>query len=524
MAERSPREISRRQFLGGAAAGIGAGAAVAALPGGGLAFADAAADAAATTVPALPPTTNAVELSRFGFMFPNLDPLRPDRDPKFTLANLHALAQTMPEAADPNINGSDDPNFDINHLGSARTYFGQFIDHDLTLDGQPQPAQFFSTNDNGKLLDPSGNPVYNFETFRFDLSSVYGGGPPVSAQLYASDGIHFQVVENNGNGVRDLPRLATGQAILVEGRNDENEIIAQVHIAFLKFHNAVADYLGPSATFAQVQSHVLHYYQWAVCHDFLPGWVGQTTVAGIANGSIPSFYRPGSFSHPYTALEWSVAAYRFGHSAVRDDYELNDTDTSHNIFDGTDNDLHGGRPLPAGRQIDWGDFELPLQSAANTAAGNTQAPRLVDTHISNGLFLLPIGGQSGAEVSGLSSLAERNLIRGFFYGLPSGQHIARAMGVPVIPPNRAIDPAVVPGFKAGTPAWYYMLKEAELAGGQYLGTVGGRIVADVFLGILRADPASYLYSGFTPKPPIAPAVGQFGIADLLVFAGVASRP
>lgn len=498
---------TRRDFL----ARLGIGTSVALLDGGGRALAAPGASTPSASPP-LPPTADPQHLSSFGRMFPALPALRPDNDPKVTLANIGRLAATMPESVDPSINGPDDPKFDITGLGSARTYFGQFIDHDLTLDLQPQPADF---------IDPL--TLKNFETFRFDLSSVYGGGPTVSPQLYEADLKHFRVVEANANGVRDLPRDATGKAILVEGRNDENEIIGQVHTAFLKFHNKI---VGLGYDFDDAHRLTIHHYQWAILHDFLPGWVGQDVVSGVLNGSIQRFYHPVDADSPMTPVEWSVAAYRFGHSVVRDDYELNDTDSSHNIFDGTDNDLHGGRPLPAGRQIDWGDFEVPLQTAANTAAGNTQAPRLIDTHVSNGLFLLPIGGQSGAEVSGLQSLPQRNMIRGFFYGLPSGQAIARRMGVPVIHPNDAINPTAVPGFDGGTPAWYYMLKEAELQGGQRLGTVGGRIVTDVFAGLLQSDPHAILNPNvsFIPRPPIAPSTGTFGIADLLVFAGVAVRP
>ena len=118
------------------------------------------------------------------------------------------------------------------------------------------------------------------------------------------------------------------------------------------------------------------------------------------------------------------------------------------------------------------------------------------------------------------------MIRGLFYGLPSGQDIAKAMGVPAIDPDVAIDPSVVPGFERGTPAWYYMLKEAELAGGDLVGTVGGRIIADVFVGLLEADGDGILNRAvdFVARPPVAPAVGTFGLADLLVFAGVATRP
>ena len=48
-------------------------------------------------------------------------------------------------------------------------------------------------------------------------------------------------------------------------------------------------------------------------------------------------------------------------------------------------------------------------------------------------------------------------------------------------------------FGANTPLWYYILAEAKVAaGGLNLGPVGGRIVAETLIGLLRADPTSYL--------------------------------
>ena len=75
-----------------------------------------------------------------------------------------------------------------------------------------------------------------------------------------------------------------------------------------------------------------------------------------------------------------------------------------------------------------------------------------------------------------------------------------------------------------------MLREAELGGGLQLGRVGARLVADPFLGVLAADKDGLLHDNsptsrrWLPTPPIAPAEGVFGIEDLLVFAGVATRP
>jgi hypothetical protein len=506
-------DLKRRAFLRRVGIGVGGVGAVTLLPGGGRALAAAIPQQAA----GLPPTTDPKDLSQFGFMFPGLPPFRPDADPAVTLDNLAALALSM---QDPNATSGD--NLDSQ---SGLTYSGQFIDHDLTLDLEPQPTTFFPQTGDGLLTEDNGTPVNNFETFRFDLSSVYGGGPQVSPQLYAPDGVHFLVQEPNLNGVRDLPRNPNGTAILVEHRNDENEIISQVHTLFVKFHNAIADKLGLG--FADTQAMVINHYQWFVLHQFLPAIVGQDVVDGMLNGTIPRFYQPGNPHRCMTPVEWSTAAYRFGHSMVRLAYQVTTSTGKIQVFNLAGNDLHGGRPLPAGRQIDWGQFLTALRRPADNTDAKFNFPRMIDTLISKSLFALPIGGQSGAEPSGSNTLPFRNLVRAFFYGAPSGQDVAAAMGIPVIAPTDAIDPTKVPGFQTGTPLWYYILRESEIGGGRKIGPVGGRIVADVFLGLLQADKNGLLHDQahpFTPQPPIAPAPGQFELADAAVFAGVAIRP
>ena len=77
------------------------------------------------------------------------------------------------------------------------------------------------------------------------------------------------------------------------------------------------------------------------------------------------------------------------------------------------------------------------------------------------------------------------------------------------------------GLEHSTPLWYYVLKEAEIvADGLHLGPVGGRIVAEVFLGLLQTDPGSYLAT--TPRwpPTLPPTHPSFRTTDFLTFAGV----
>jgi hypothetical protein len=156
---------------------------------------------------------------------------------------------------------------------------------------------------------------------------------------------------------------------------------------------------------------------------------------------------------------------------------------------------------------------------------------------------MPIGGTAGVQPAGSNSIPYRDLVRGMHYLLPSGQEVAAYIGVPPIAPTTVIDPTVVPGYENGTPLWFYILHETFLSNqgsptiddfdntgtlGDFenvaLGPVGARICADVFLKLLELDPLSDIAQGWQPTPPIAPAPGQFGIEDLLVFAGVAERP
>ena len=98
------------------------------------------------------------------------------------------------------------------------------------------------------------------------------------------------------------------------------------------------------------------------------------------------------------------------------------------------------------------------------------------------------------------------------------------MRVPVLS-NATLGLSADPGWGGEAPLWFYVLKEAELppSDGERLGPVGGRIVAEVLVGLLQRDPNSYLYldPAWKPTPPLAPSTGQFGFVDLLRFAGAA---
>ncbi len=553
--------MTRRNLL---RLGLGAGGAVALLPLGGRALAGPAARAAGATPQPWPGEGG--QLAYFGRMFPQLRPFRPDADENVTLGNLATLADAMLEPGG---------GFDTTH-GAVYTYLGQFIDHDVTLDLQPQPTadfRFAGPRADDPLLDPAGAIVYDYESKRLDLSQIYGGGPSVSPQLYEPDGLHF-LVPLNVNGVVDLPRNPDGSAIVVEKRDDENQIISQLHVAFLLFHNAVADALG--GDFAATQQTVIRYYQYVVLNDFMPLLFGQSLIDQMLAGK-HRVYDPGAVvARPVMPVEFSAAAYRFGHSLTRNAYSVNpvispDNKNARNtLFLGVGGatgpaggagvpltpagDLHGGYPLTLDHQIDWRNFHENLFDSTVPGASLQvfKQPGADGLHmISQSLFGqppgvpavgtgagLPIGGPSGAQPSGSNSIQYRDFVRGFFYQLPSGQEVAAAYGLTPIDPTAAI-PASIPGFSAGTPLFFYVLYEAYLNNQSsattndfdntgtasdfqqaQLGPVGARICVDVLLRLIQLDPNGILQQPFTPMPPIAPEAGQFGIADLLRFAGV----
>jgi hypothetical protein len=425
------------------------------------------------------------------------------------------------------------------------TFFGQFLDHDLTFASRaPLLAQ----------SDP--RQTTNVRTTKFDLDSLYGDGPDGSPELYdtRSGDIKFRIEALPGseqaskNGVLrfDLPRDANNHAMIPDPRNDENVIVSQFHLAMLRFHNAVVDQLrsdpaqtGRSARqiFNEARRLVTWHYHWIILHEYLPLTIGQERVDDIVQNG-PRFYRPLDRTHDaqfrnsngnlLIPVEFAVAAFRFGHSQVRPSYRINFGpdggqqvilpifDDSVDPNDRDPDDLRGGKRAPR-RFVDWQTF-FKFDST------NFRFNKKIDTKLSSALMQLPgaRGPAPGLPADGVQSLASRNLMRHVNFGIPSGQAIARVMGVPVLTAGQLSELAPF-NMDRSTPLWYYILKEAEvLENGLRLGPVGSRIVGEVFIGVLQADPDSFVVAdkNFKPTLPSAQA-GDFNITDLLRFAGVA---
>jgi hypothetical protein len=483
---------------------------------------------------------------KFGRLF-DLPPLVASDDALF------ALAQAM---RDPNPSDAQGDNASI---PAGFTYLGQFVDHDITLDLTPLEQQ---------LEDLES--VSNFRTPALDLDALYGAGPQVSPYLYQRDladgrigpkllvgptsdspDATFQNIP--GTDSHDLPRTRHGRAAIGDERNDENLLVAQMHLAFIKFHNKVVDHvkeqnplLAGSALFEEARRVTTWHYQWIVLFDF----VERLTEPGLIRRILHDGRKHYRFrSRPFIPVEFSVAAYRLGHAMVREVYDHNRVFNSGPVhlaegtlgllffFTGKSGAIVGdlaGTPemqarfpnppgaldsLPSNWIIDWRLFFEVGDPVPDGLSRN--AARKLNPFITPALHELP--GEAGNRER---VLAFRNLKRGVRMKLPSGQAIARKMRVRVLTPDEVGSGpdgqvARAHGLHVETPLWYYILKEAEvIGGGTRLGPVGSTIVAETFLGLVHGDHNSFLWRASNWKPTLPSEVpGTFTMADMLRFVG-----
>lgn len=397
--------------------------------------------------------------------------------------------------------GSDDPAGDNPAIPAGFTMLGHFVAHDLTADRS-------LLHHHAQLKE-----IRNFRSGRLDLDSLYGAGQGGAPHLYdVDDGDKFLLGVNDRGEMNDVPRNRQQRALLGDPRNDVHMIMAQFHLALLKFHNAAvdrarADGAAPDAVFEEAQRNVRWHVQWVVLHQYLPLVCGPAIAREVLDHG-PKYFKAGS--QAVIPVEFADAAYRFGHAQIRMRYQLND-ETTETILPG----LMGGRAIPATHVVDWRRF-FALDPAVTPQASRRIAPQMAHALVS-----MPEHMLSATSVADADSLACRDLLRAHALRLPSGESIARHIGVKPLTPAEA--DLQRHGWSSETPLWYYILREAAVReNGERLGPVGARIVADVLVGLNDADPLSYRSGmpGWTPA--FASGTGMdFTIEDLLRFAGVA---
>jgi hypothetical protein len=372
-------------------------------------------------------------------------------------------------------------------------FFGQFVAHDITADRSPL----------GHRADPT--QVRNFRTPKANLEGVYGTGPVGSPYLYDNEDPGKLLLAPGGH---DVARNHQGIALVGDPRNDVHLFMSQMQVAFVRLHNRLVDRLradgvADDEVFEDARRAATWHYQWIILREFLPSLIGGTLAADLLEGRGTLYHVDGE---PYIPFEFADGAYRYGHSQIRQHYQVNASFGPCQVFP----DLMGFGPVAPDRTVDWAlMFDVPGRPPA-------QRSKRIDGRLPSSLIALP--GQISGERPGsdYASLANRDLQRGQAVGLPSGEAVARALDVEPLSAEQV--GLREHGWADETPLWLYVLKESEaLHAGDRLGPVGGRIVGEVLVGIIDADPESFrsVDAAWTPTLP-SHEPGRFGLADVLV--------
>ena len=415
------------------------------------------------------------------------------------------------------------------------TYLGQYIDHDLTFD---KTILMEEADISPATLISSRSPT-------LDLDCLYGAGPqdPGSAQFY-SDGIHLKMGAADGSPAGqgfDLPRETPGQgATIPDERNDENLGVGQIHLAMIRFHNRVVDTLPasvpPAQRFQAARRIVTKHYQWMIRTDYLPRICAPAVVTNVFSQGRKAF-EPGAVptSMPTMPVEFSIAAFRLGHSMIRADYSWNKNfpaATLDDLFDfsGLVGNLGVGNPLPSIWIADFRrlfNFDQAGRQDLVVPSSKFNRAMRIDTKLVTPLRTLRV-----PDPDPRNNLAFRNLLRANMVKLATGQQMARFLtnrGVNVTKLTAAeirngsngatlgsLTTTQRKALVANTPLWFYVLREAELNQGRLKG-VGARIVAETFHRAIEGSTFSIVrHASF--RPNLGPDNTTFRMADLLLFA------
>lgn len=410
-------------------------------------------------------------------------------------------------------------------IPAAYTFFAQFVDHDITLDTTSPLHGIVAENEIPKLP--------NLRSASLDLDCVYGLGPEAMPFLFDPRQPGRLLVGSEVAGISnpdDVPRNADGRALIGDPRNDENLFISQMQTLFLKFHNRRL----VAANFEVAQEETRFHYQYIVLYDFLK----RVCHPDVYNFAVPKIEQNAKKktkkNYPLCDIldnchricmpvEFSVAAYRFGHSMVRSTYPANGEYPLIELFDERFGTL-GFSQTPPELTVDW-RFLLDIEECHPYAKS-----KALDHLLADELIRLPdpVVGRNAATND--RALAFRNILRGHALRLASGQSIAAALqskGYPVDPAadlkfseiaNWSCRTRDLPCDIAGcTPLFFYLMREASVLGnGETLGPVGSSILMELF-GTMFVHCDTFLRHNWEPDPCVA-RNGALTLADFAAYA------
>lgn len=446
--------------------------------------------------------------NRFGRLFPDLAPHYLDPE----------ILRKIGAPGGPMDGGAKADRTDSVSVGMA--FFGQFIDHDITLD---------VTSSLTEVNAP--RTIENVRTPTLDLDSVFGDGPEAHAFLYVQEGEFAGVKLLTGaDGTaadqpkaladQDLARSSAGRAIIGDPRNDENGIISQMHLQIIRFYNAVAEKVRAAekleghALYERARQVATHHYQWTIVNDFLPAMCGQAVIDRILCEGRKVYPDCGS---PFIPVEFAVAAYRYGHSMMPQKIQLQKGGSSFELFGTVIG--RGFSPLADAKAVpDWDELFFTSQNRG------VQTAEKLDSKLAKDLLALLFIPSDDER-----SLATRNLLRGQSFLLPAGEKIAAACErdeseiEAVVKSAEKLSDGLITGC---VPLWYYLLVEAETIGretrygsfdkSEGLGPVGATLVAETLIGLLELDSRSYLSTNRSWRPDPA-LVGIQTVGEMMTF-------
>ena len=493
------------------------------------------------------PTSDHLRLGNFGMLLPLQNPPIPTWAEDFGIED-RAAAEKIANVLGGRcgIMRDTDDTSGNSRIPAAYTFFAQFVDHDITLDAESELTSEALTREQVEKLP-------NLRSASLDLDSVYGFGPDVSPHLYDKKQPRRLLVGSKVGDVEnpnDVPRSADGTALIGDPRNDENIFLSQMHLLFLRFHNRrIIDLFirhdnanEPPPRFEDVQRDVRYYYQALVLYDFLR----RVCDENVYNFALQEIQRPeGERDYPFflrhlidksdrlrMPVEFSAAAYRFGHTLVRSNYPANSTYPRIEIFDERFRTT-GLSPIPPELTVDW-RFLLDVDPNQDYVRS-----KAIDHLLANELADLPrpVAGRDARDRD--LSLAFRNLLRGYVLGLPSGQQIAEVLAekykspgsegarintdqhlefVEKVPAWKHLVESR-PKLKCSTPLFLYLMLEAGVQGkGNKLGPVGSAILMEVFGAMLvHGDTFLNVEGGWTPDSNVTQGREELTLADIVRY-------